>query len=248
MEQRYRPDDTSQVEKITSALLDGLETILDQKLYGLYIYGAVVFPETKFTGDIDFHAVLTSPLTDAEKIEIDTLHKRLAAYFGPLGEELDGYYLLLEDATRRAPPRSQMWSGAVDHSWALHREHMRTGRCFVLHGPDPREIYPSAEWSELEEALQGELDYVRRHLEIYPAYCTLNLCRLMYSFSSHDVVVSKTASAKWAEVAYPEWEPIINSAERIYEGRDTDSDKQLLASRISDFYKFADRRIRDLYV
>lgn len=33
---------------------------LANKLYGLYVYGAVAFPEDVLTGDIDFHVILTN--------------------------------------------------------------------------------------------------------------------------------------------------------------------------------------------
>ena len=91
-----------------------------------------------------------------------------------------------------------MWNGAIDHSWALHREHIRAGRRVILYGPDPDEIYPPAKWPEIESALLGELDFVEKHLHDYPDYCILNLCRLMYSFETSDVVVSKALAAELA--------------------------------------------------
>ena len=59
-------------------------------------------------------------------------------------------------------------------------------------------------WPALERALHGELDYVEEHLDDYPAYCVLNLCQLIYSFDTHDVVISKRASEEWADAAFPE--------------------------------------------
>jgi hypothetical protein len=233
------------IDILMSTFLSGLEAILSDKLFGLYIYGAAVFPETKYTGDIDFHVILKGRLTDEEQDEIDELHRRLAHDFQPLGEELDGYYILLDDAHKENPPQSQMWNGAVDNAWALHREHIRAGKCWTLYGPDPKELYPAASWIELRKALQNELDYVRRHLEIYPAYCALNLCRLMYSFDSRDVVISKTAAAEWAERLFPEWIPIIDCARRAYMKRSTGANQQLLADRISDLYLFSIQQIQE---
>jgi len=232
-------DSLSDLKRLSESFLAGLKGILENKLIGVYLYGAVVFPETKFTGDVDFHVILSSPLTEAEKEQIDALHQELVRNYPPLGEEMDGYYLLEEDARGKEPPRSQMWSRAVDNSWALHRQHIRAGRCIVLHGPDPHSIYPPAGWTELEAALDGELDYVAKNLQRYHAYCVLNLCRLMYSFSSRDVVTSKTASAEWARAMFPQWAAIINCAEQAYAGKDTLACQIIMDEQLPDLYAFA---------
>ena len=143
--------------------------------------GGEAFPDSVPTGDIDFHVILKSELIDDERSALESFHESLADQFPPLGGELDGYYILLEDARCEEPLRSQMWRRATDESWALHREHIRAGRCIVLCGAEPTGIYPPASWPELERALYGELDYVERHLRQYPDYCILNLCRLIYS-------------------------------------------------------------------
>ena len=228
-----------QVSVISDAFVDGLRRILGRKLHGACIYGASAFPDDLPTGDIDFHVILESELTDSERSELETLHESLAEKFPPLGGEMDGYYILLSDALCDPPPRSQMWRRATDDSWALHREHIRAGRRIVLHGPDPREIYPPATWSELESALQGELDYVEMHLEEYPAYCVLNLCRLMYSFETQDVVVSKGGSARRAYEAFPDWRPHIEAARKSYAESATTGEKDLIKLAARDFFDFA---------
>jgi hypothetical protein len=237
------PDNMSEVGAISAAFLNGLKAILADKLFGAYLYGAIVFPETKYTGDVDFHVILACPLSEVERKEIDNLHKELARDYPPLGKEMDGYYILLEDAKRASPPQSQMWNHATDNSWALHREHIRAGKCIVLCGPDPTQIYLPASWPELERALYDELEYVEHHLEEYPAYCVLNLCRLIYSYRTRDVVISKTAAASWAEETYPQWNDIIDFARKTYEGRSTDAAEQYMTDHLPGLYAFAIRQI-----
>ena len=164
-----------QVAVIGEAFAEGLRRILGGKLHGAYVYGAAAFPDALPTGDIDFHVILTGELTDHERTQLEQLHQALAREFPALGGELDGYYILLADARGVSPPKSQMWARATDNSWALHRAHIRAGRHIVLHGPDPRGVYPAATWSEIERALHGEVEYVEKHLQDYPDYCILNL-------------------------------------------------------------------------
>lgn len=232
-----------EVSIIGKAFVDGLKRILKEKLHGAYIYGAAAFPDAVPTGDIDFHVILKSELTDSERAELEIFHESLAEKYPPLGGEMDGYYILLCDARREVLPQSQMWGRATDDSWALHREHIRAGRRIVLYGPEPKEIYPPASWSEIESALYGELEYVEKHLHEYPDYCILNLCRLIYSFETRDVVVSKAQTANWACDAIPEWKRHIKLARKSYARQTTAEEKQFMLAEVGMLFEFAHKRI-----
>lgn len=234
-----RWDVKSEVRDLCQAFADGLRDSLREKLHAVYVYGAVTFPETDYTGDVDFHVIVMEPPTEAERAAILGLHDRPARDFPPLGSELDGYYILLDDARGTARPRHLLYPDVVDDSWALHRAHILAGRCIILYGPDPKTIYVPPTQSEIEGALRGELDYVVAHLVQYPAYCVLNLCRLMYSHETGDVVTSKAASAAWASVRLPTWRPLIDAARRSYAHEDTAEDRLSLSTGVGTFYEFA---------
>jgi len=226
------------VQNVCVVLLQELQNILGEKLYGLYLYGAMVFPETKTIQDIDFHVILTKPLTKNESHGIQTFHESMAKRFPPLGAELDGYYILLKDAQNFSVPRHQVYSGISDNSWALHRAHMRAGYCIVMHGPDPIAIFPEPSWDELVEGLESEQTYIENHLDMYPDYCVLNLCRLMKSYETGNVVVSKFSSAGWARDRFPQWEKLITKALNQYEVARTDTELCKIRSEIRTFYNF----------
>lgn len=231
------------IQELCTDFLSGLKATLGEKLVGVYLYGAWTFPESVASGDVDFHVILNSSLTEVERSALEMLHGSLAEKYPPLGREMDGYYLLLGEAREASPPRSQMWQRAVDEAWALHREHVRAGRCIVLYGPHPRQIYPPATWTEIEAALLGELKFVEEHLREYPAYCILNLCRLIYSFKTRDVVVSKARSAGWALEAFPEWKDVIKLAIKSYKKAATAADEELIQAEVENFFAFACDRI-----
>lgn len=216
--------------------------VLGEKLFGLYVYGAIAFPEGGATGDVDFHAILQDSPDVSEREGLAALHDRLARGYPPMGAELDGWYILLDDALHAARPTHQLLPGLRDNSWALHRAHLRAGRCFVLHGPAPERFLPAPSWPELESALEGELEYVTAHLADAPAYCVLNLCRLIYSHQTRDVVVSKRACAAWAMARFPGWRPLIEAALRSYDRGAVD--EELWPSRMAAFYGFACEQIR----
>ncbi|MCJ7623934.1 MAG: DUF4111 domain-containing protein [Anaerolineaceae bacterium] len=232
------------IQGLCQAFLNGLIAVLGGKLYGFYLYGAVAFPGSDPAGDLDFHVILTETLIEKEHHSIHKLHAALASDFPLLGSELDAYYILLEEARQTSPPTHQLRPEIIDNSWALHRAHTRAGRCFMLHGPDPKDVFPPATWRELESALKGELKFVEEHLTEYPDYCILNLCRLMYSFETRDVVVSKTAAAKWAHTAFPRWRRHIECARRSYARQATIEDREFMLSEVKGLFDFAGERIQ----
>jgi len=233
------------IRGLCSALVSGLEKALGDNLFGVYVYGAAAFPDAVPTGDVDFHVILKETVNDKEKQALKELHATLARDFPPLGAELDGYYILLDDAREASPPPHQLQADIVDSSWALHRAHFHAGRCIVLYGPDPKEIYPAPSWSELEQALDGELRYWADHLDECPDYCILNLCRLMYSFETRNVVISKAGAAAWALEAIPEWRQPTELAQKSYAGRATPEDKAFMTAEVGGLYRFACERIRE---
>jgi hypothetical protein len=226
------------VHRLCREFVRGLVEIFGSRLHAAYVYGALTFPETVNVGDVDFHVVLASPPSDAERAATLGLHDRLAREFPPLGAELDGYYILLAECHRSERPRHLLFPDIVDDSWALHRAHILAGRVIVLHGPDPRTIYAAPSWPEIDDALRGELDYVEAHLAQYPAYCVLNLCRLMYSHETGDVVTSKAAAAAWGLDRLPAWRSLIEAARRSYAHEDTAEDRAALSRDVRSFYGF----------
>jgi hypothetical protein len=80
-------------------------------------------------------------------------------------------------------------------------------------------------------------------LEQYPTYCVLNACRLMYSYKTKDVVISKKASAEWAMDKFPFWKDVISTSLRWYAEEKGGCDKLLLESRIKPFMTFVKNTI-----
>jgi hypothetical protein len=185
------------------------------------------------------------PLTDSERERIFALHAELAKRFPPLGGEVDAYYILFVDAQGMAPPGNQLRTDIRDESWALHCAHVRAGYYVTLCGPDPAAIFPLPSWHGISAALDHEIRFIERNLR-YPAYCVLNLCRIIYSFLQRQVVVSKRFSGEWARRQFPEWGPLIEAALRSYQGAATEEDDRLLNAEVQQFLEFAARRIHEI--
>ena len=78
-----------EIQAISNSLLDGLKVVLNDNLWGIYLYGAMVFPETRYIQDIDFHVILNRNLTYDEKERAKALHQVLSIKFPQFKDELD---------------------------------------------------------------------------------------------------------------------------------------------------------------
>ena len=228
-------------------LRDGLLPLLGDDLVALWVYGAVVSPEPPARlGDIDTHGILARPVAPETAARIDDLHRRIDL---DLGVELDGWYVLLDDARKPEPPPHILRSDLVDESWALHRAHLLSGRCAVVHGTTPQAIVQPPTWPELRYALEHEMRFVEDHLHLMEAepfapYAVWNCCRIAYSFETRDVVASKRESAAWALDRFPtRWHGLIRAAGRWYDRAEEPGDEGILRERTREFVAYVKDRI-----
>lgn len=239
-----RPPLPDAVVGLTESLHRGIGDILGDGFAGLFLYGAVAFPRPEtWTIDVDFHVLVQRPFDDTERASLRALYATLAQA-SELGRELDGYYVLLHDAARSAPPRHQLDITMRDEAWALHRAHVLAGRYFLVAGADPRAIVLEPTWAELEAALRAELRFVETHPDA-TAYGILNGARILYSFDTCDVVVSKYQAGHWALATLPsEWHDVVRAALRCYQGRATAGDARTLEATWAPFVAYVNRSLR----
>jgi hypothetical protein len=227
---------------LCTMLLKDVLKVLDKKVYSFFSYGATMFPHPpSWQVDIDFHVILTEPLSRAEGDAISGAQRSLAERYS-IKNGLDGYYLLRDEAERTGSPKDQVRSGVQDTVWALHRAHIHAGRFKLLFGEDPRAFVPEPAWGEYVPALKEELERIRE-----PQYGVLNLARLMYSWTERDVVISKYESGQWAlKNIDSKWHPVLRAALRGYEGKQHARDEEVLNEMFPTFLTFASGEIAKL--
>jgi hypothetical protein len=152
--------------------------------------------------------------------------------------------VLLADAAGSDPPRHQLDLTIRDEAWALHRAHVLAGRYFVVTGLDPREIVTQPSWDELEAALRAETTFVAAHPDA-PAFGILNGARILYSFATRNVVVSKYEAGQWALDSLPgEWHDGVRAAVRSYSRAAVEGDDLVLAECWAPFVTYVKRSLR----
>jgi hypothetical protein len=224
---------------------DALEAAVENKLHSFFLYGAALFPHPpRWRLDFDFHAIVAEPLTSREVARVHNFRAELAQWHA-LGRDLDGYTLLLGDAQESELPRCQVL-GAIDESWALHRAHIHAGRFHLVFGADPRSFVPIPTWSEIVEGLDCEMRFIVENPQ-HPQFGILNLARLLYSWTTRDVVLSKYQAAEWALANVPErFHPAIAAAVRDYAQTPDRGDRALMDRTLPAFLTFVQAGLANL--
>jgi Domain of unknown function (DUF4111) len=228
-----------------------LTTSLGSNLSGAYLHGSIAFPEFEpRSGDIDFYVVVRRSLNEREIKHLDLLHRALATKF-EFGSKLDGFYIPYASARRRESPKGlvyeahgKMHRGSTDDAWVIHREHFARSAYIRLYGPSASRIFSRAEWPQIRSALYRQLVNARKIIDSDPWWSVLNLCRLVYSFKSENVAVSKLGAARWALKKLPSrWKPVIRSAVKRYKETANRRDRTILRKDARKFLGFASVRV-----
>ncbi len=239
-----------EVQGLVAEFREQLPKVLGKNLVGTYLFGSIAFPEYEpRAGDIDFYTVIRRRLGAREIRDLDRMHRVLTAKFD-FGRKLDGFYIPLFQARRSRSSRRLVSSshgrihrGGFDDAWALHREHFRRGAYIRLHGPRSRDIFSTADLSSIRKALYRGLAYSRNIIDSDPWWAVLNLCRVVYTFRTGRIAVSKLQGARWAlKELDPKWRPPIMAAIRTYKRQGSSRDRAVLKKYARGFLGYASVR------
>ncbi len=226
-------------------------TSLSSNFIGAYLHGSIAFPEyNPEAGDLDFYVVTRRPLNGTEIKSLAHLHRSLAAKF-EFGSKLDGFYIPYAAARVHENPRSLVYGahggihrGGSDDAWALHREHFARSAYIRIYGPRASRVFSRPIWTEIRSALYRQLVYARKIIDSDPWWSVLNLCRLVYTFKTENVAVSKLGAARWAlKKLASRWKPVIRSAVKRYKGTANKRDRTILRKDARKFLGFASVRV-----
>jgi len=220
-------------------------------MVGAYLFGSVAFPDYEpQTGDIDFYVVIRGHLTNKEISDLDLMHRSLAAKHDS-GRKLDGFYIPLAKTRKTRNPQGLVFGshgrihrGGADDAWALHCEHFHGPGYIRLQGPRASHMFPTQDSNSIREALYRQLIYSRSIIRTDPWWAVLSLCRLVYSFKTGRIVISKLGAANWAlGELQSRWHPLIRSAIRAYKKVGNRRDNAILKRDARKFLGFASVQI-----
>jgi len=241
--------------KLLGNIREGFDRILGDQLTGLYLHGSIAFGCFRWeVSDVDFLAVVSSPLTLGEKTQIIRMLLDLTPDAPPKGIEMS---VVTEDACRRfvhPAPYELHFSNAHIESYRADPE----GYCQKLCGCDPDLAAHFAVTREVGQALCGRpiedvfapvpreavLDSIRADVAEAdmgenPVYFALNLCRVL-AYQEEGRLLSKQDGGEWGLKNLPEiYHPVVCSALAVY----TQGGEIAPKDALDVFCEYAKRRI-----
>lgn len=215
----------SEVNDLLKVILAEMQTVLGEKLVGLYLYGSLVTGDFDFdASDIDLLAAIASDLEQAEFERLDKMHLDFIAQHPRWENRLEIAYLSLHGLktfkTQSSPigiisPGEPFHIIEAGKLWLVNWYFVRE-KGVTLYGPPPQAIIDHISREEfievVREHVRGWGDWIN-NLQSLPsqAYAILTLCRALYTITNGEQA-SKKQAALWAIQKLPQWATLIQNA------------------------------------
>jgi hypothetical protein len=209
-------------------------TICGDQLVACWLHGGSTFPDhSAMPADVDVCVVVREAIAEHR-------HHLLAT-----AEELsvDPLFVSARDMPRAQRPTHAFNEERPLVGWAVYRAHWIAGQYTPLAGREPRGWVVAPSWDDVLADLDREVEHFERHVlegdadDPYEATVGhLNGCRVLYTITTLDPVISKRSSGQWGLTSLPpNWHPSIEAALRCYDGRGTPGDIALMGKSMPHF-------------
>jgi hypothetical protein len=231
---RIPPEPYPELWDVLVNLTDQYQQELAGNLVGIYLVGSLAIGDFDLDSDIDFLVVTGAEITEANRISLEGIQKKIQAMDCYPAKHLEGSFISITDlqdgstAGKKSVPyfdngSTTMEMAVHDNQWHVRwvlREHGIT-----LLGPNPETLLPPIPQdkflkeikTELLQALKYFEDDINRPLcfsnsRFGQSFFVLTACRMLHSLST-GTVQSKKAGAEWArQFVDPKWRKIIDQA------------------------------------
>ncbi|KEK25189.1 nucleotidyltransferase domain-containing protein [Bacillus gaemokensis] len=219
-----------EVKGLMEQYVDGLRAIfLNEELIGVYVYGSIALgafhPDTS---DVDFVTVTRQPVSEAQKIQISELHKKLSKSM--LGKRMDGMYIPLVDLGKyneEMPQYVYCADGKINVGhWDVNAVTWWTlkNRGITVIGKEASELPFQTPWSKVVETMKYNVEQYwsgkvsRPYLfliEEWVESAVVTMGRILYTLE-HKTIVSKDEGLQYMMRSSTEkWLPLLQEVERI---------------------------------
>jgi Domain of unknown function (DUF4111) len=209
----------------------GLKRLLGKKIVGLYLSGSLAYGDfVPERSDIDLQAVVRSPLTENELRSVEQLHREIERRCPQWADRIECSYVSLELMRELTPPaKSRPWWGfgtlyaeaPAGNEWIINH-YLLAQHGIALEGPALNELIPPIDIHDVRQASARDLfqEWVPKidnaawlSNSHYQSYLVLNLCRILHTVIRGEPG-SKKVAGQWVKAAYPQWQDLIEEAER----------------------------------
>lgn len=223
-------------EDLLMRIKEGFQSILGNNLTGIYVHGSLAFgcfqPDSS---DIDFIAVVRTPLEHDQKRKLIGLLVELEAFAPPKGLEMS---IVLEGCCRHFvhPCPFELHYSKAHKAWA---ERDIDDYCRSMRGTDPdlaahftvirtvgyslcgslvQEVFGEVSAQDYLSSIRYDVENAAYDIRTAPVYIILNLCRVA-AYVQHSAVLSKKTGGEWGVKHLPHtFRKLISSALHAYTG------------------------------
>lgn len=239
------------VNHLLSHLLAQMQTILSDRLVGLYLYGSLVTDDYDEHSDVDLLAALAGDMNEVEFDGLNTMQDDLVLQDTQWQSRIEIAYLSRDALQTFKTQRSKLAiisPGEPFHiieagsdwlvNWYVVREQGVT-----LFGPPPETLIAPISQAEFIQTVKTHVaawrDWINEMRDLPgQSYAILTLCRGLYTIK-HGAQVSKRQAALWAGEALPQWSPLIKNAVLWRQGtRAVDDDPAAMMADTRRFVHF----------
>jgi hypothetical protein len=234
---------------------EGLKRLLGKNVVGLYLSGSLAYGDfVPERSDIDLQAVVRRALVKDELEAVEQLHREIELRFPEWADRIECSYVPLELMRELTPPTTpRPWwgfgtlyaSAPAGNEWIINH-YLLSKHGIALAGPDFNELVPPIDIYSVQQASARDLfeewlpkikDNMWLSNSRYQSYLILNLCRIMHTVIRGQPC-SKKIAGQWAKAMYPQWEDLIEEAERWSYGNEINRQADAVA-----FLRFAAERV-----
>ena len=212
-------------DEVINILLSEIQSILGDKLVGLYLYGSLVWGDfDEDISDIDLLVAVKAPIDDEEFKRLQEMHNSFTEKFTEWDDRIEVQYLSLdalktfktkESEVVTISPGEPIEKRMVGKHWLMNWWMVRE-KGLTIFGPDPKTIIEPISKEEfiqtVKEHTENWNEWVKgMYRKAAQAYAILTMCRAYYAFKNGDQV-SKRQAAEWVKKEFPQYSKLIQDA------------------------------------
>lgn len=245
------------VDEVINILLSEIQSVLGDKLVGLYLYGSLVWGDfDEDISDIDLLAAVKTSITNEEFEKLKTMHNNFIKEFKEWDDRIEVQYLSLdalktfkttESEVVTISPGEPIEKRMVGKHWLMNWWMVRE-KGLTIFGPESKTIIEPISKDEfiqtVKEHTENWNEWVKgMYRKAAQAYAILTMSRAYYAFKNGDQV-SKRQAAEWVQKEFPQYTELIQNALiwREMNKRDKQEDKESYP-KTEEFVNFIRKQI-----
>lgn len=220
-----------EIDTVLTEWSEGLKRAFGRKVVGLYLSGSLAYGDfVPGRSDIDLQAVVRSPLTEDELQPIGKLHREIERCCPQWANRIECSYVPLGLMRELMPPDTpRPWWGfgtlyaeaSAGNEWIINH-YLLSRHGIALEGPNFNELIPRISIHDVRQASARDLfqEWLPKIDNVawlsnshHQSYLVLNLCRILHTVVQGQVG-SKKSAGSWTKTTYPQWQNLIEEAER----------------------------------